>query len=109
VRPPLMPSFWQRNTKRRYRAVSKLLTESQVRAYHEAAALLFPHPHVPEKEMAGLRRPASGRWRAAFEARTNQKIHLLVPWLNDLVRHPASSGSENVVRPSIFCWGGLLH
>lgn len=37
---------------------------------------------------------------------TNQKPHLLLPWLNDLVRHPRILDAvEDVLGPDLFCWG----
>jgi ectoine hydroxylase-related dioxygenase (phytanoyl-CoA dioxygenase family) len=36
---------------------------------------------------------------------TNQKPHLLLPWLNELVRHPRILDAvEDVLGPDVFCW-----
>jgi hypothetical protein len=36
---------------------------------------------------------------------TNQKPHLLLPWLNELVRHPRILDAvEDVLGPDLFCW-----
>ncbi|BBK32358.1 chlorinating enzyme [Stella humosa] len=88
--------------------MTKRLTEQEVAAYRRDG-ILFPIRVFPEHEMAGYR----GRL-AELEARDggtisrphNQKPHLLVPWLADLVRHPAILDAvEDVVGPDILCWG----
>lgn len=87
--------------------MTKLLTESQVRAYHEDG-YVFPIRALPEEEMAGLRArlEALEAREGGLSRRTNQKIHLLVPWLNDLVRHPRILDAvEDIIGPNIFCWG----
>jgi ectoine hydroxylase-related dioxygenase (phytanoyl-CoA dioxygenase family) len=36
---------------------------------------------------------------------TNQKPHLLLPWLNELIRHPRIVDSiEDVLGPNLLCW-----
>jgi non-heme Fe2+,alpha-ketoglutarate-dependent halogenase len=51
----------------------------------------------------------------AFEAETGEKAsvrlrtkaHLLMPWINELVRHPGVLDAvEDVLGPDILCWGG---
>lgn len=68
----------------------------------------FPIRVFPEAEaarlLAELRRSealAGGR----LDARMNQKPHLLFPWMDQLVRHPAVLDAvEGVIGPNIFCW-----
>lgn len=37
---------------------------------------------------------------------TNKKPHLLVPWIDDLIRHPQLLDAvESVLGPNILCWG----
>jgi hypothetical protein len=37
--------------------------------------------------------------------KTNEKPHILLPWLNELVRHPAILDAvENILGPNILCW-----
>jgi non-haem Fe2+, alpha-ketoglutarate-dependent halogenase len=88
--------------------MSKLLTEAQVQAYHRDG-YVFPIRVMPEEEMAGLRarlEALEAREGGKLSRRTNQKIHLLVPWLNELVRHPRILDAvEDIIGPNIFCWG----
>ena len=47
-------------------------------------------------------RAAGGR----LAGRINQKPHLLHPWMDRLVRHPAILDAvEDVLGPNLFCWG----
>jgi ectoine hydroxylase-related dioxygenase (phytanoyl-CoA dioxygenase family) len=41
-----------------------------------------------------------------ISARTNRKPHLLLPWLNEVIRHPRILDAvEDVIGPNILCWG----
>lgn len=86
----------------------KLLTEAQIAAYRDHG-YVFPIRVIPEEEIAGLRarlQALEEREGGKLSRRTNQKIHLLVPWLNELVRHPRILDAvEDIIGPDIFCWG----
>jgi ectoine hydroxylase-related dioxygenase (phytanoyl-CoA dioxygenase family) len=65
-------------------------------------------------EMAVLRAQYDAlcaREGGALSKRTNQKPHLLVTWLDELVRHPRILDAvEDVIGPNILCWAsGFFH
>lgn len=84
------------------------LTASQVATYRRDG-ILFPIEVAPPAEAAA--------WLQAFEAserahggrlsgRIGQKPHLLYPWMDRLVRHPAILDAvEDLLGPDLFCWG----
>ncbi|BBK42074.1 syringomycin biosynthesis enzyme [Allostella vacuolata] len=86
----------------------KRLTEQEVAAYRRDG-ILFPIRVFPEAEMASYRGQLAeleAHDGGTLSRRTNQKPHLLVPWLADLVRHPAVLDAvEDVLGPDILCWG----
>ena len=47
-----------------------------------------------------------GREGGKISARTNRKPHLLLPWLNEVIRHPTILDAvEDIIGPNILCWG----
>ena len=86
----------------------KRLTEQEVAAYRRDG-ILFPIRVFPEAEMAGHRARLAdleAREGGTLSRPTNQKPHLLLPWLADLVRHPSVLDAvEDVLGPDILCWG----
>jgi non-heme Fe2+,alpha-ketoglutarate-dependent halogenase len=91
----------------------KLLTEDQVAAYRRDG-YLSPLRAMDPGEMAVLREKYEAlcaRDGGMLTKRTNQKPHLLVTWLDELVRHPRILDAvEDVIGPNILCWaGGFFH
>lgn len=91
----------------------KLLTEDQVAAYRRDG-YLSPLRAMDPNEMAVLRAQYDtlcAREGGALSKRTNQKPHLLVTWLDELVRHPRILDAvEDVIGPNILCWAsGFFH
>ncbi|MCC7273805.1 MAG: phytanoyl-CoA dioxygenase family protein [Alphaproteobacteria bacterium] len=86
----------------------KRLTESEVAAYGRDG-YLFPIRILPEDGMAAYRDRLAALERrdgGTLTKRTNQKPHLLLPWLNDLIRHPAILDPvEDLLGPDLLCWG----
>jgi non-heme Fe2+,alpha-ketoglutarate-dependent halogenase len=82
----------------------KMLTQKQIERYHRDG-FLYPLPAFSREEAA--------RYRArleAFEARQGQKLgkgsnfkpHLLFPWVDEIVRHPAVLDAvEDLIGPDI--------
>jgi len=90
--------------------VPKLLTQSQVDAFHRDG---FVAPiRVISEERARYYR---GRLEA-FEARfpgdrlkLDQKAHLLCPWVDEMIREPLIlDATEDLLGPDILCWGTSL-
>lgn len=85
----------------------KALSEQQVAQYRRDG-YVFPLPVLSAAEAAellarleALERQEGGK----LSARTNRRPHLLLPWLNDLIRHPKILDAvEDVVGPNILCW-----
>ena len=69
----------------------------------------FPIRVFPEAEAArllGELRRSETLAGGKLAGRMNQKPHLLFPWLDTLVRHPAVLDAvERVIGPDILCWG----
>ena len=91
----------------------KKLTETQVEAYRRDG-YLFPVPAFAAADIA----PCKTRLDAIMAAeggvltrRTNQKPHLLFPWLADIIRHPAIVDAiEDILGPDLLVWGsGFFH
>ena len=85
----------------------KLLTDDQIAAY-QRDGYLFPVRVMAEAEAVECRRKLE-----AMEAKTGGalsgalrfKPHLLLTWLDDLVRHPVILDAvEDIIGPDIFCW-----
>jgi ectoine hydroxylase-related dioxygenase (phytanoyl-CoA dioxygenase family) len=89
--------------------MTKSLTPDAIAAYH-ARGYHFPLRSHDSAAAAGLleRLRASERLCGGkLGARQNQRPHLLFPWLDALIRHPAILDAvEDVIGPDILCWGG---
>ena len=72
--------------------------------------ILFPIPGMTAAEAAAALRGLEvmeARWGGRIAKRSNQKLHMLTPWLNDIVRHPAVLDAvESLIGPDIICWNG---
>ena len=70
--------------------------------------ILFPIRVMDETEASDLRRQVEALAEAEggkLSRATNQKPHLLLPWLADLVRHPrVLDPVESLLGPNILCW-----
>ncbi len=68
----------------------------------------FPIRVFPEAEAARLLAELRGSEALVggrLTGRLNQKPHLLFPWMDQLVRHPAVLDAvQSVIGPDIFCW-----
>ena len=76
---------------------------------YAAQGYLFPVPALDAAEIADAR-AALDRTQAMpggrMTGRTNQKPHLLFPWIDALIRHPrVLDAVEGVIGPDILCWG----
>lgn len=88
--------------------MSKRLSADNVQRYR-SDGILFPVDVVPAAEATNLlhclestERDHGGR----LAGRNNQKPHLLYPWMDALVRHPAILDAvEDLLGPNLFCWG----
>jgi non-heme Fe2+,alpha-ketoglutarate-dependent halogenase len=69
---------------------------------------LFPLPAMGGEEAAGFRARLEAlvaREGGRLSRSTNQKPHLLLPWLNEIIRHPRILDAvEDVLGPNLFCW-----
>jgi non-heme Fe2+,alpha-ketoglutarate-dependent halogenase len=84
------------------------LSAEQIEAYRRDG-ILFPLRVMAEDVAADLLSRLQGieaREGGRLSKRTNQKPHLLVPWINDLCRNPAILDAvESVIGPDILVWG----
>lgn len=88
--------------------MGKTLTIHQLGEYHQQG-FLSPLPVLSDSETATLLRKLEqleidqgGR----LPARINRKPHLLLTWLNDLIRHPRILDPvEDILGRDILCWG----
>ncbi|MBI1777132.1 MAG: phytanoyl-CoA dioxygenase family protein [Proteobacteria bacterium] len=87
--------------------MTKLLTEAEIAKYRKDG-YVFPIRVMPEAEATGYERrlqAIEAREGGAMSHRTNMKPHLLVPWLNQLMRHPKILDAvEDVIGPNILAW-----
>jgi len=70
--------------------MANALSDHQVEQYLRDG-YLFPLPAVSRGEIVNLHvklAELEGREGGKISARTNRKPHLLVPWLNEVIRHP---------------------
>jgi len=88
--------------------MARALSDRQIAQYHRDGCLFPLHVFSRNEitslcaELAGLQRHEGGR----VSARTNRKPHLLLPWLNEVIRHPKIVDAvEDVIGPNILCWG----
>jgi hypothetical protein len=84
------------------------LGERQVAEYREQG-FLFPLPALSESETRTLRAKLEElelRHGGRLGAHVNRKPHLLLTWLNDLIRDARILDSvEAILGPNILCWG----
>jgi non-heme Fe2+,alpha-ketoglutarate-dependent halogenase len=71
--------------------------------------ILFPIPVFSEEELAEYRAKLENLARqegGKLSRATNQKPHLLLPWLNRMIRDPRILGPVSAaLGPNILCWG----
>jgi hypothetical protein len=88
--------------------MAKTLSDRQIEQYR-ADGYLFPLPVFARTEVAYLRAKLGELERregGKVSARTNRKPHLLLPWLNEVIRHPPILDAvESFIGPDILCWG----
>jgi len=88
--------------------MGKTLTEHQLGEYQQDG-FLFPFPVLSDPETATLRRRVEeleAREGGRLPARINRKPHLLLTWLNELIRHPRILDPvEDILGPNLLCWG----
>lgn len=69
----------------------------------------FPFPVLSGLETSALRNKLEDlelQGGGRLEPRFNRKPHLLLTWLNDLIRHPRILDPvETILGPNILCWG----
>ena len=88
--------------------MGKTLTKHQLGEYQQQG-FLFPLPVLSDSETATLRgkleeleTDLGGR----LPARINRKPHLLLTWLNELIRDSRILDPvEDILGPDILCWG----
>ncbi|MEO6271304.1 MAG: phytanoyl-CoA dioxygenase family protein [Lautropia sp.] len=87
--------------------MSKRLSAADVRRYR-SDGILFPVDVVPAAEATDLLHRLEGTERdqgGRLAGRNNQKPHLLYPWMDALVRHPAILDAvEDLLGPNLLCW-----
>lgn len=88
--------------------MSKRLSAAEVQRYR-SDGILFPVDVVPAAEATELLQRLESTERAhggRLAGRNNQKPHLLYPWMDTLVRHPAILDAvEDLLGPNLLCWG----
>lgn len=88
--------------------MTKLLDETTIAKYR-SDGICFPVPICsPEEAAEKLRKLEALETREGgrLSARTNTKPHLLLPWVDELVRHPRILDAvEDIMGPDILCWG----
>ncbi|HEX4231766.1 MAG TPA: phytanoyl-CoA dioxygenase family protein [Bryobacteraceae bacterium] len=84
------------------------LTQQQLTEYRDQG-FLFPLPILSDSETRTLRTKLEElelREGGRLEARVNRKPHLLLTWLNELIRDPRILDPvEDILGPNILCWG----
>jgi len=87
--------------------MTQALTDAQVRFYHENG-YLYPIPVFDENETRDLRRRFEAlveREGGTLSRRTNTRPHLLLPWIDDIIRDPrVLDPVEAILGPDILCW-----
>lgn len=87
--------------------MTKVLSAAEVAAFGERG-FHFPIRVIDEAAAASMRARLEALAQAEggkLSPATNQKPHLLLPWLNELVRHPKILDAiEDVLGPNILCW-----
>ena len=83
------------------------LSEQQVKQF-QRDGVLFPLAAYERGEIEGLRRKLEALAQAEggkLSRGTNQKPHMLLPWLADMVREPRILDAvEGVLGPNLLCW-----
>ena len=86
----------------------KVLAAAEVEQYHRDG-FYFPIRIMSQADAAGCEqklRALEHREGGTISRKTNMKPHLLVPWLEDLVRHPkVLDAIEDIIGPNILAWG----
>ncbi len=87
--------------------MGKRLSEAEVAAFERDGAI-FPLRAYAEPEIAGLRQrleDLARREGGKLSRGTNQKPHMLFPWLAETVRRPEILDPvEDILGPDILCW-----
>jgi ectoine hydroxylase-related dioxygenase (phytanoyl-CoA dioxygenase family) len=87
--------------------MTKLLSDADLLAY-QRNGILFPVRVVEADEATALRtklEAMEAREGGKLSPRTNQKPHLLAPWINELIRHPRILDAvEDILGPDLLCW-----
>ena len=88
--------------------MTRRLSDADVARYRRDG-ILFPVDVMPPAEAQGMLQRLQADERAQggrLSGRNNQKPHLLHPWMDQLVRHPAILDAvEDVLGPNLLCWG----
>jgi len=88
--------------------MTRRLSDADVARYRRDG-ILFPVDVMPPAEAQEMLQRLQADERAQggrLSGRNNQKPHLLHPWMDQLVRHPAILDAvEDVLGPNLFCWG----
>jgi non-haem Fe2+, alpha-ketoglutarate-dependent halogenase len=83
------------------------LSEQQVEQF-QRDGVLFPLDAYERGEIEGLRRKLEALAQAEggkLSRGTNQKPHMLLPWLADMIREPRILDAvEGVLGPNLLCW-----
>jgi non-haem Fe2+, alpha-ketoglutarate-dependent halogenase len=83
------------------------LSEQQVEQF-QRDGVLFPLDAYGRGEIEGLRRKLEALAQAEggkLSRGTNQKPHMLLPWLADMIREPRILDAvEGVLGPNLLCW-----
>ena len=87
--------------------MTKILSDSQVAQYRRAG---FVHPirimsEADASQYEQRLRALEAREGGKLSHKTNMRPHLLLPWLEELVRHPMILDAvEDVIGPNILAW-----
>ena len=83
------------------------LSHAQVESYH-ANGFLFPLPVFADDEVKNLRakfEALAAREGGSLSRSTNTRSHLLLKWIDDIIRDPrVLDPVQDVIGPNIFCW-----
>ncbi|MGH6945614.1 MAG: phytanoyl-CoA dioxygenase family protein [Geminicoccaceae bacterium] len=85
----------------------KALSEATVQKFRHDG-IVFPLPVMDRRDADALRarlEALAAKEGGKLSRSTNQKPHLLLPWLNELIRHPKILDPvEDLLGPNLFCW-----
>ncbi len=88
--------------------MEKALSKQQLGEYRQQG-FLSPLPVLSDPETTTLRRKLEElelQEGGRLAARVNRKPHLLLTWLNELIRNPRILDPvEDILGPNILCWG----